>query len=319
MDPAVDKPLASIIVPCRNHSEELARCLQSLDRQEVNFVYETVVVDSASDPRVALVARGFPRVRVVRGDQDLLAGPARNVGVRRSYGEYIAFIDADCQADPGWLASAVSGLDHGVEMVGGPVLDARPWHPVAVTDNLLQFADFLPGRRDGPARYFPGCNTAVRRAAFLAVGGFSEGELIAGEDTSFCDQVLDRWPRGIRFVQGMRVRHDGRARLVEFLRHQASFGYVRGALELHLSPTYQRWGSRGIFMPAVVVKRLSYIVQRNVRWDLLRTPRLALLLPLIIAGLVAWAGGFRRGCRDAHHRPEAESVSADGGRNETWS
>ena len=160
---------------------------------------------------------------------------------------------------------------------------------------------------------------AVRRAAFLAVGGFSEGELVAGEDTSFCDQVLDRWPRGIAFVQGMRVRHDGRARLVELLRHQGSFGYVRGALGLHLSPTYRRWGSRGVFMPAVVVKRLSYIVKRNVRWDLLRTPRLALLLPLIIAGLVAWAGGFRRGCREAYHRPEAENVSAGDGRKEMLS
>lgn len=302
-----DRPLASVIVPCKGHAIELRRCLRSLECQQADFPFETLVVDSASDPAVMAAGEEFPDVRFIRGDRNLLAGPARNLGVREARGEYIAFIDADCQADPGWLTSAARALggEAAAELVGGPVLDARPWHPVAVTDNILQFADFLPGRPEGPARYFPGCNMAVRRTVFLAAGGFSDDNVIAGEDTKFSEQVRARWPRGLQFVQEMTIRHDGRKRAIDFLRHQSSFGYVRAILGLHLSPFQQRWGRRRAALPAVVGKRLVYIVRRNLAWGLPRSPRLVLLFPMIVAGLTTWAVGFRRGCYENHRRRSA--------------
>jgi GT2 family glycosyltransferase len=198
-------------------------------------------------------------------------------------------------------------------MVGGPVLDALPWHPVAVADNLLQFSDFRPGRKDGPARYFPACNMAVRRAAFTAVAGFPDVEISAGEDTALCDRFLRRWPDGLRFVRGMRVRHDGRTSVGEFMRHQASFGYARAALGLHMTETHRRLGTRAVMLPAVIGKRLSYIAGRSVRWDPAGVPRLALLLPLIMAGLSAWALGFRRGCRESVAPATHERAAAGAG------
>ena len=271
----------------------------SLRGQRPDFRFETLVVDSAADPGVMAVGAEFPEVRLVRGDRDLLAGPARNLGVSQARGEYVAFIDADCVAESAWLANAMRALEAGAEMVGGPVLDALPWHPVAVTDNLLQFADFPSGRPEGSARYFPGCNMALRKTTFLSAGGFSEEEIVAGEDTRLCDEVRERWPRGLHFARGMRVRHDGRQRFTEFLRHQRSFGYVRGALGIHVSTFQQRWGRRRVSMPIVVGKRFVYIIRRSVTWDPLRSPRLVLLAPLIVAGLVAWWVGFRRGCRES--------------------
>jgi glycosyltransferase involved in cell wall biosynthesis len=333
-------PLASVVIPCRGHAKEVARCLRSLERQRVEFPFETIVVDSASDPAVEEVVREAAAVRqpathkpaatrqcaavrLVRSEKPLRPGPARTLGVSHARGTFLVFIDADCQAEPGWLAAAVAGLrdrlgdgptdgpragrragqkaEHGerVHMVGGPVLDARPWHPVAVTDNLLQFSDFRPGRRDGPARYFPGCNMAVLRSSFARAGGFQDPEFGAGEDTGLCNRFLERWPDGLRFVQGMRVKHDGRAGFREMLRHQAGFGSARGRLRLHLTPRQQRLGSFALLLPAVAMKRLVYLLNRNVRWDPLRAPRLVLLLPLIVPGLLAWAVGFRRGCREA--------------------
>jgi len=299
-----DGPLASVVVPCKGHAAELAECLRSLAAQETDFAYETIVVDSASDPEVASVVARVAGVRLVRGDTPLFPGPARNLGVRGARGDLVAFIDADCRADGEWLAHAVRALDDGVEMVGGPVVDALPWHPVAVADNMLQFADLRPGRPDGPARYFPACNMAMRRASFLAVGGFPDVGLVAGEDTSLCERVAERWPDGIRFVRGMRVRHDGRTRFGEFLRHQRHFGYARGVLGLHLTPTLRRWGAHTVALPAVVLKRLIYVSVQNVRWDPLGAVRMIPLLPLAIVGLTAWATGFRQGCREIP-RPEA--------------
>lgn len=95
----------------------------------------------------------------------------------------------------------------------------------------------------------------------------------------------------------MRVLHIGRSGFREFLAHQASFGYARGVLGLHLPPSYTRWGSHALSMPAVVIKRTLYVAGRNLRWDKLGAPRTVVLFPLLIVGLCAWAAGFRRGCR----------------------
>ena len=304
-----DAPLVTVVVPCKGHARELGRCLESLARQVAGFPYETIVVDSATDSRVASMVARFPDVRLVRSAADLRAGDARNRGVSASCADYVAFIDADCQAEETWLAAAVDELKLGAVMVGGPVLDALPWHPVAVADNLLQFADFQGGREDGPARYFPGCNMALRRSAFAAVDGFPEVSISAGEDTALCDRVLRRWPDGLRFVGGMRVRHDGRTGFATFLRHQASFGYARALLGLHLTETQRRWGARAVMLPAVVGKRLSYLTRRSARWDRAGVPRVILLFPLILAGLCAWAVGFRRGCLEAAVAPTVPAAA----------
>jgi GT2 family glycosyltransferase len=311
---AAHAPLVTVVVPCKGHARELGRCLESLSRQVVTFRYDTVVVDSAADAAVASVVARFPYVRLVRSSANLRAGEARNRGVTESPAEYVAFIDADCRAEPTWLATAVDGLKRGASMVGGPVLDALPWQPVAVADNLLQFADFRSGRGDGPARYFPACNMAVKRAAFVAVGGFPDVRVSAGEDTALCERFLGRWPDGLRFVRDMRVRHTGRTAFGEFLRHQASFGHARAVLGLHMTETHRRWGARAVMLPAVIGRRLTYIAGRSVRWDPAGVPRSVLLLPLILAGLCAWSVGFRRGCRDAAPLASHPRAAAGAGR-----
>ena len=49
-------------------------------------------------------------------------GPARNRGVAAASGEILAFIDADCLADPGWLAAAEAAMaDPAATILGGDV------------------------------------------------------------------------------------------------------------------------------------------------------------------------------------------------------
>jgi hypothetical protein len=108
----------------------------------------------------------------------------------------------------------------------------------------------------------------------------------------------------------MRVRHDGRRGLGDFFRHQSTFGYARGVLRLHMTERHRRWGARAVTVPAVVLKRLSYVAGRNLRFDLAAAPRNAILVPLILAGLTAWAVGFRRGCRTSAILTELGSAAA---------
>ena len=298
-------PSISVIVPCRQHATPLADCLGALAGQVGAPPFEVIVVDAAHDDAVAAVAKRFAWVRPVRSRAGLLAGEARNLGVAHARGELLAFTDADCVPRPGWLAAAAGALRHGARLVGGPVTDLRPYHPIARADNLLQFAHVPAERPAMPAKLLPGGNSALRRADFLAAGGFRHpARQIAGEDVILCEAVSARWPGATRFVPAMAVRHAGRSTLAAYLRHQYVFGYARGALGLCLKPVHGRLGRWLIMLGPVVLKRLTYIAGQSLRWrGLAGLLPVIVLLPVLLAGLVGWAVGFRHGLLSAAVEP----------------
>jgi glycosyltransferase involved in cell wall biosynthesis len=224
-----------------------------------------------------------------------LPGAARNLGAQDARGLFLAFIDADCVPEPGWLAAALTALEAGAKIVGGAIVDLYPFHPIAASDNLLQFADF-PRRRPGsPATYFPACNLGVSPAAWRELGGFP-GDLPAGEDVLFTGRAAKRWPDQVHFVPEMVVRHRGRTRLGAYWRHQETFGFYRGRLGLQLRPIYRQLGKHVFLFGIIVSKRLSYITFRTVQWNPAGLLRLIVLLPVLLIGLIAWAKGFQQGC-----------------------
>jgi len=284
-----------VVIPCYRHSDALENCLAALSAQTYAGRYETVVVDSGMDARTVETAGRFDGVRVVRSERVLQSGEARNLGARSTSAELLAFTDADCAPEPQWLAAGLGCLSDRVRLAGGPVLDALPLNPVAVCDNLLQSADFLPRRPDGQATYLKGCNLIMRRADFVEIGGFPDPEEGAGEDTMFCDAFLERWPAGIWFSRPMRVRHPGRTGFRDYLRRHFHYGYCRGALGLHLKPAHLKYGRSMAMVLPFAVARLSYVLRRVAAWHPIALPKYLILTPLLFVGMVGWSLGFRRG------------------------
>ncbi len=292
----------SVIVPCRGQADSLGACLRSLQSQRIERRYEIVVVDSAADPAVAEVVAAFPDVRLVRSREGLAPGAARNLGVSQARGRYLAFTDADCRVEEDWLQAALEALGDGAWLVGGPVLDLHPFHPIAVVDNLMQFTDFAPGRPEGPVPHLPGCNVALLRSTYQQLGGFASPSPI-GEDTVFSASAAESWPGGVRFSRRMRVRHEGRRQIAEFWRHQYGFGWHRGRSGLRLSRFQRRWGHSRMFAGLFAIRRSAYFFVHALRWYPARLPRLVLFSPVLALGLAAWSRGLSRGCREA--RPNA--------------
>jgi glycosyltransferase involved in cell wall biosynthesis len=290
-------PRLSVIVPCRGHARELRRCLDSLSVQECPESFEIIVVDSAADAEVAEVVAAFPSVRLLRSREGLLPGPARNLGARHARGTLLLFVDADCSCEPGWLAAGVAALQDEVRMVGGPVLDGQPWHPLAAADNFLQFADLSARRQRGPIRLIPSCNMGIRSRDFAELGGFAA--MPAGEDVLLSTAASERWPRSLVFEPRMRVRHFGRTTWRGLWQHQEQFGRARGALGLELRPWQQRVGRLAAAAPAIWAKRLVFLSGRAAKNGPTAVARMLVLLPVLALGLVAWCRGFRQGCQQA--------------------
>lgn len=146
----------------------MLRCLDSLLAQD-HPSYEILVADNGSTdgtPEAVRdrAARSDVRVRVEVIDGSV--GHVRNRAAALARGEFVAFIDSDCLADPGWLEAAVKVLraDPLLGAVQGRTLpETEPEHGWAATVHIEGFT----GR-------YESCNLVVRRQAFVASAGFDE-------------------------------------------------------------------------------------------------------------------------------------------------
>lgn len=88
------KPKISVIIPTFNSAGYLARALESVFNQSFTD-YEVIVVDDGSTDNTEELARSFvPKIAYYRKSN---GGPssARNFGIGKSAGEYLAFLDSD--------------------------------------------------------------------------------------------------------------------------------------------------------------------------------------------------------------------------------
>jgi glycosyltransferase involved in cell wall biosynthesis len=175
----------SVVIPAYNCAARVGRLLASLCAQTYpRERFEIILVDDgSSDDTAATAERTLAQWdgagRVLRKPN---GGPAsaRNAGLRNSTAEVIAFIDADCVADPDWLEQVVGALASGAAGAGGPLRNIAP--PGWVTGYLDACQFFRQRARDGVVDYLLTANVAFRREALAAVGGFAEQPGVWAED-----------------------------------------------------------------------------------------------------------------------------------------
>jgi GT2 family glycosyltransferase len=179
-------PKLSVIVPHLNEPGELARCLDALDSQHRDGIpFEIIVVDNGSTELPETVCSRHPGVRLelepIPGP-----GPARNRGAKVARAVLLAFIDADCIADPGWVRAIVEFMDRNdtVDIIGGDIgilaVDAACLTSVEAYESIFSYRAQLYIERYGFAATG---NMAVRAEVFRAVGPF--GGISTMEDTEW--------------------------------------------------------------------------------------------------------------------------------------
>jgi glycosyltransferase involved in cell wall biosynthesis len=163
-------PRVSIIIPHLNQHEALMRCLGALRGQGA---IEIIVVDNGSRVPLDSVKAAFGDVRFLR-EPTPGPGPARNLGVAHAGGDVLAFIDADCRADPHWVAAGLTALARGADVVGGDVridvADPQRLTPLEAYESVFAYRQQLYIRRD---HYSGTGNLMVRRDVLEKVGPFA--------------------------------------------------------------------------------------------------------------------------------------------------
>jgi glycosyltransferase involved in cell wall biosynthesis len=101
----------SVVIPLYNKAQSVLAAVGSVLRQSYAD-FELIVVDDGSTDSSASVIAGIGdrRLRLV-GQANAGPGAARNRGLGEALGEYVAFLDADDEWEPGFLQLAVDALD----------------------------------------------------------------------------------------------------------------------------------------------------------------------------------------------------------------
>lgn len=220
--------------------------------------FEIIVVDNGSRIPPSEVCAAFGAKLLIQPVPG--PGPARNMGAAASTGGILAFIDADCVADPRWLAEICGYFrdNPDAEIIGGDVRvgckePGRPtWLEAYESVFAYRMKEYIA--RQG----FTGTgNLAMRRTTFDAVGPF--GGIEIAEDRDWGQRAL-AMGRITRYCASMIVFHPARENFSEIARKWQR--HIAHDLEaMRAKPAWRvRWLARAMAVaasPAYEIIRIS--------------------------------------------------------------
>ena len=96
--------MISVIIPLYNKEAGIATALRSVLAQSFQDFEVVVVDDGSTDGSIAIVKTfNDPHIRLIQ-QKNAGVSAARNRGIEEAKGEYVAFLDADDEWEPGFLA-----------------------------------------------------------------------------------------------------------------------------------------------------------------------------------------------------------------------
>ena len=153
--------------------------------------------DASTDETDAVVRRYGSRVRMLRSEENIERGAARNWGAREAHGDVVAFLDSDDEWLPGKLREQLPRVRAGVACVASAELIDENDEPVGcrpVPQNVE-----LHNLLGGAIACYPS-SLVVLREEFLAMDGFPEALPLQGsEDWAF----FAKWLGAGRMLSGI--------------------------------------------------------------------------------------------------------------------
>lgn len=285
-----DRPALTVVVMGYRDEATIVDAVASVLDQVAPNRFEVVVVTSGGDRSAARIrgAFGDGPLAVVESPVRLLPGGARNAGIELAEGDAIAFLAADCLAEPGWVAARVAAHRAGHRVVAGAMTVAPPRCPSAWASHLTLFGGRLPGRGAGvvahpdPAAH----GLSFDRAVLDRLGPFDPTRRI-GEDTEAARRLAVLGV-AVWFDPRVRTAHRGprtlRALLADQRRRGGDAARDAGAPALSVAGAVVRF-------PVVVasgVARTVAVGWRNGRGE---RHRLVWCLPWLVAARAAAIAG----------------------------
>jgi GT2 family glycosyltransferase len=185
--------LISVVVVNWNRASLLRACLESL-RGQSGVTFETIVVDNGSEDGSPEVAREFG-AKVIRNHTNLGFCAANNQGIAEANGEFVALLNNDAEAEPGWLAALhrACSREPKVGMAASKILVWEDPKRIDKAGHLIFPDGQNRGRgagaidrgqfdREEEVLWPDGCAAMYRKEMLDRIGGFDEDFFAYGDD-----------------------------------------------------------------------------------------------------------------------------------------
>jgi glycosyltransferase involved in cell wall biosynthesis len=222
----------SIIIPARIGNEILKKTIKNCLNQSYPDFEILVILDFESDNLVQ-----DSKIRYIFSGIKS-PGEKRNLGIEKSLGNYIAFLDDDAFPDIDWLKNAKELFDANQDYIGvcGPSITPPE------SDFLEKIGGYIfeSSLTSGPTRFrhvpskhrfvddYPTVNLILRKEVLSAVGGF-DNNYWPGEDTKLCHDITIKYGKKIYYSPLLIVYHKRRTiyspHLIQISRYAAHRGY----------------------------------------------------------------------------------------------
>ena len=276
-----------IVVVNWNGREFLGDCLQSLRAQTYRPFSVTLVDNGSTDGSPAFVSGRFPEVRLIALRENLGFAAANNRALGDLKTPYVALLNNDAVADPGWLEALVGALEE-TEEAGFAASRMLAFDRPEVIDRCgdgysRSGAALLRGRGESADRHsrrewvFGACAGAVlyRTSMLKDIGCFDEGFFLLYEDVDLSFRAQLKGYKCL-YVPEAVVYHRGSASLVHDSPVSVYYGH-RNLEWVYIQNMPARLIARTI-LPHLLynIAALGYFVLRGRGGDYLRAKRDAL-------------------------------------------
>ena len=206
-----DSPLVSIIIPNKDHIEDLEKCLSSVVEKTTYSNYEILVVENNSTREETFeyyknLSAKYPKCRVIEWKKEFNYAAINNFAAKEAAGEYLLFLNNDVELI---TANWIKGLLGICQLPKVGIVGAKLFFP----DETVQHAGVIIGLGgvaghifSGASRYDPNYagraimpqNLSAVTAAcmmmkadvFRQVGGFDEEFQVAFNDVDLCMKTI---------------------------------------------------------------------------------------------------------------------------------
>ena len=233
----------SIIIPVKSINDYITQeNLPAIANQSYHH-FEVIILPNKKSPKDNNLLRIYPWLKIIPTNNVTRPAAKRDLGVTKTKGDFIAFIDDDAYPDNYWLTKAneiINQNNDNIAAVCGPgILPAKTkvWEKIF---NLILISKLGSGSYDyrfiaKSSRFvddYPSMNFIVNKKIFNMIGGFNS-EYWPGEDSKLCNDLVYQQNKTILYHPDLVVYHHRRNDLIGFLKQHSNYGFHRGAFFVH--------------------------------------------------------------------------------------
>ncbi len=187
----IDQCKASILIACRNEEKNIANCIDSILKNQVNenISWKIIVIDDNSTDKTIEILNQYPSVQIIQSEQGQGKKYAISQGVQHADGDYILITDADCEVGPQWINSRIHHMQREKSAIATSMVFVKRECSILSEFEHLDFCSLMSATNYGiKSKSFylgNGANLAFEKSAFQNVRGFSNNLNFASGDDVF--------------------------------------------------------------------------------------------------------------------------------------